>query len=138
MPKFLLGIGKCSRFYQYIVYSILTNIAKDICLECTIYLKGNLLIQGIFKYLGFIVFGIILLIIYKQNLRRFSFNKNRQKLDLNSSKSLILIYNNIKKNFFISKKESSFLLIISFIYALYFEILKLLDCHFGNDKSTKS
>ena len=63
---------------------------------------------------------------YKKNLRRFSFNKNRQKLELNSSKSLILIYNNIKKNFFISKKESSFLLIISFIYFLYFEILKLL------------
>lgn len=124
MSKFFLGFGKGSRFYIYIICYILSNTVKDISLENTYIFEEKQLLQSIYKYFGYIIFGIIFLIFFKKNqkVNKIFINvKNNQKnATLNNSK---LIYYDNKSKFTIPLKEGFLLIIICIIYVLYFEIL---------------
>ena len=128
MSNFFLGFGKCSKFYIYIIASTLSNTLKDISLENTYVLKNKQLLQNIYKYLGYIIFGIIFFIFFKKNQRIsriFLKLENDQKFD-DSNKTNNLIYYDNKVQFILSLKERFLLLIVCLIYVLYFQIISIL------------
>ena len=131
--KCLIGLGRCSRFYIYILGSIIFYTLKDIVLTYSIFLKDEHIVQGLIRYIGFICLGSLFLCIFKRILR--SLNKNTNiNIDFSqvdetskTSKNTKLIYHNIKTRLKSENNSGSLLIIISIIYFLYIETLKILD-----------
>ena len=82
MSKCCLGLGKWSHFYLYIFGYIISSILYDFLLNIdgkkngkglflfSPILNGHTLIKNLYKYLSFIIFGIIFSIISKQNAKK--------------------------------------------------------------------
>lgn len=78
MPRCYLGKGEWSYFYNYIIFSIFFNTLKDVMIKQAIILKEKDLLQSIYQYLGFIIFGFIFFIIFKKNIGFSRIKKNEQ------------------------------------------------------------
>ena len=89
MPK-IIGFGKCSRYYQYILYTVIIKAVKDIIYGFSdidqriktdfliiepppVFCQHNL-IQNFFRYLGLFIGGVIFL--------KYSKKKMKQKKNL--------------------------------------------------------
>ena len=127
MSKLGLGLGKCSKFYIYIIASILSNILKDISLENTKILEDKQLLQNIYKYLGYVIFGIIFFVFFKKNQKiNKIFIKQKSEQNTDDSKSNKLIYHDNKTIFSLTIREGYLLIMVCLIYALYFDIILIL------------
>ena len=68
MSRCCIGFGKFSYFYWYIFGSIIFNICARYSLEYTPILKEKEIIQSIYKYLGFSIFGLLFKYLLKRIL----------------------------------------------------------------------
>ena len=68
MSKCCIGLGNISYFYWYIFCSIIFNICRKYALKYTPILKEKEIIQSIYKYLGFSIFGLLSIIFIKKNI----------------------------------------------------------------------
>ena len=135
MPKFFIGFGECSKYYLYILGTVIFKCLRD-CMfgfnninpESKIGLFGFIpklshhhLIQSLYRYIGFIFGGALFTCILKKNIagEKDTKNKNKQNLKLKT-----LIYNDginggIKKN----KKD---ILIVCLIYCIHSELSRIM------------
>ena len=126
-----LGIGKFSHFYLYVIGAILFNSLKDLILDNSYLLEDKRVLQNLYNYFGFIVFGTIFLVVFKKNQKN---NKRKntinitQKItnDLKGVKDEKLIYNDNTDQFSVPKKEGFLIISICLIYILDYEILNIL------------
>lgn len=118
MSKCCLGLGKCSSFYIYILGSIIFNILKDLSLDFTQILKKREIIQSIYKYFGFFIFGIIFLKIFRKKYSKY--NKENKNNNFIAS---YLIFN--KNHLSLSTKDIFFVILICLFYIIYLEAIKI-------------
>ena len=141
----LIGFGKCSKYYLYILFTIILKSLKDVIFGFSYIdpkidddsdsdsdpdffdslLSSHVLIQNILRYLGFILCGYIFLKIKEKN----NPSKNKplitQYEDSNSDIKLIQL--NINTKLIISKKFSrSEIIIIAVIYTIHYELTRIL------------
>ena len=110
-----IGFGKCSYFYFYLFGAILTNAVKRELLKVDSFvLTQFLLLQSIYRYISYILFGLIFNWILNRYLNKKKNNKDNNN-EMSSSRQIsktktlnALIYNNILK---FPKKEYFFLYI---------------------------
>jgi len=123
-----IGFGKFSYFYFYILGSILTNaIKKEFYKLDSFILNQFLLMQSIYKYFSYILFGLLFNWILNRYLHKKKRNDDKgeeiSRKQLSSTKSLnTLIYNNILK---FQKKDIFSCIFVCFVYVLHLESLKI-------------
>ena len=123
-----IGFGKCSYFYFYLFGAILTNaIKREILKVDSFILKQFLLLQSIYRYLNYILFGLIFNWILIRYLNKKKSKKDNNKeinnIQLSRTKTLnTLIYNNILK---FPKKDIFSCIFVCFVYVLHLESLKI-------------
>ena len=144
MAKCFIGLGKCSKKYLYILGTIFFNIIKDcffgfaaIDPESKIGLFGfspelsrHFLIQDFYKYLSFILGGLLFMyILKKESTKEDEISQNSNKR--NSNKSLIL--KGTKKGLIQNKKNDIFkktpifqVIIICFIFYFHSEFSRIM------------
>jgi len=122
MTDCVIGIGKCSRLYIYIFFSIVFNLIKDFSLKKTFYLKDSLLILSVYKYFGFSIIGALF---YYIGLRKNKSQKDDKVNIINQEKNNDLIFIG-KKIIRIENKESNIFLIICLFYVIFLESIQLL------------
>ena len=118
MSKCFIGLGKCSNFYIYILGSIIFNILKDLSLLFTHILRSRGIIQSIYKYFGFIIFGAIFLKIFRKN-----YSKNNSQNKNNDFINTYFIFN--KRRLALSKMDIFLTLLICLFYIIYLEGIKI-------------
>ena len=130
--KKIITIGKCSRFYLYILYSALFKFLSLIILGRDTYKEDGIgllgfcptfynfnFIQSIYIYIGYLIFGIIT---YKLKVKN---NEDNQGLIKNKTTMQInYIYNQPLKNTAKNKRIKILLVVLSFIF--YIEVKKVL------------
>ena len=119
MPECCIGIGKCSYFYIYLLGAFVFNYIKKkiIYLDKLIINRHNLLRQ-VYKYFGYIIFGLLCNFI----LNKFLFKKqNNKKIENKKSE---LIYNAIIK---FSKKDIFMSVIVCLINVIYRESINIIS-----------
>ena len=131
----LIGFGKCSKYYIYILCAIVLKALKDtifgfsdidqrnkedfqIIKPIPLFCKHNLL-QNLFRYIGFILGGFIFLAIKKKNIEseKYSPITKKNKFDIK------LIYNPYSK--YASAKIIEIITIAS-IFCIHYELRKFL------------
>ena len=123
-----IGFGKCSYFYFYLFGAILTNAIKRVLLNMDSFiLKQFLLLQSLYRYLSYILFGLIFNWILIRYLNKKKSNKDNNneinRIELSRTKTLnSLIYNNILK---FPKKDIFSCIFVCFVYILHLESLKI-------------
>ncbi len=123
-----IGFGKCSYFYFYLFGAILTNtIKKEFYKIDSFILNRFLLLQSIYRYFSYILFGLIfnwILISYLNKKKSNKDNNNEiNSIQLSRTKTLnTLIYNNILK---FPKKDIFSCIFVCFVYVLHLESLKI-------------
>ena len=122
-----IGFGKCSYFYFYLFGAILTNAIKRELLKMDSFiLKQFLLLQSIYRYFSYILFGLLFNWILNRYLHKKKNNDDKSKeinRQLSRTKTLsTLIYNNILK---FPKKDIFSCIFICFVYVLHLESLKI-------------
>ena len=114
--------------FFYILGSILTNaIKKEFYKLDSFILNQFLLIQSIYRYFSYILFGLLFNLILNRYLHKKKSNDvNSEEISrrqLSSTKSLnTLIYNNILK---FQKKDIFSCIFVCFVYVLHLESLKI-------------
>ena len=102
MVKCCIGFGNWSYFYRYIVVCIISNIIRYFSLYfCPILNKNNnndnndnnKLVKVIYKYLGFSIFGLLFLIIFKKKQRNYNKNINNDNKDNKNLSTKNYIFN---------------------------------------------
>jgi len=123
MVECFIGLGKCSYFYFYILGAIISNALKKFLLELDyVITKHYFLVQNIYQYLSYIIFGIIFNIILKKFLNKNNRNDDNSITRI-KTRSSNLIYNDSLK---FSKKNILSFIIICSIYAFYIIIMDIL------------
>ena len=127
MVNSYIGCGKISPLYFYILYSIIFKCLNDFILSFGLIknntnyglfffeteLNQHILIKSLYKYISFIIFGIILL-----------YTSNKSKKDRERGNSKKLIHKKTKK-LKISKASKFNLLLICFIYVYFLEFVEI-------------
>ena len=138
MPKFV-GFGKCSKYYLYILSTIILKIIKDVIFGFSYIdpkinagsgflnplLSNHVLLQNLLRYLGFILGGYIFIKIRKNN----DHTKDRPLITeyQNPNSEVKLIQLNISTNNITSKKISKLeIILISVIYSIHYELTRIL------------
>ena len=139
MCKKFIGFGSCSKSYLYILFAIIlkglddnffsfTSVSPEMktgIFTFTPVLANHIIIQNFYRYVSFIIGGLICEFILKKNLQ----SKGKKSTDVdNSSNDIILnmpilLHNDVEENF---KTPLLEICIISFIYALHGELLDIL------------
>ena len=123
-----IGFGKWSYFYFYLFGAILTNAIKRELLKVDSFiLKQFLLLQSLYRYFSYILFGLLFnwILIRYLNKKKNNEDNNKEiiKRQLSRTKTLsTLIYNNILK---FPKKDIFSCIFICFVYVLHLESLKI-------------
>ena len=128
----LIGFGKCSKYYLYILYTVIIKAIKDIIfgfididqrnkeefiiISPVPLFNQHTLLKNLFRYLGFILGGFIFEKLVKKR------NSSKDIENKTENLGIELIYNKIM----ISKKQIYYLIIIAIIYCIYYELKKLL------------
>ena len=135
MCRNFIGFGSCSKSYIYILFSIILKIINDNFFYLTSFstqdetnfaginpaLSKHIVVQNLYKYISFIIGGIIFSFIIKKNTR------NQTKEDYQSENSLIPQPNLIQmkdNNFY--KRPKIEIIIVSFFYVLNYELTDIL------------
>ena len=130
--KKIISIGKCSRFYLYILYSAIFKLFSLIILGRDAYREDGIglfgfcptfynfnFIQSIYIYLGYIIFGIIIYMIKDKGREDHQeFLKNKTTIQIS------YIYTQPLKNVAKYKSKRIILVILSFVF--YIEVKKVL------------
>ena len=114
MAKSLIGLGKCSKFYFYILGEIICDALEKIILKFDLTISHYPLVKLLHEFFGFLLFGTILYFIMKRQTNNKATKEDniiRKKI---SSKQLI--YNNILK---LSKKNIFIFFICCFVYVIH-------------------
>ena len=119
MKECCIGIGNCSYFYYFILGSILFNSISYISLYFNESLRICEIMKNLYKYFGFIFFGVLFYFISEINSK----SKTEKKAKRDSHKSK-LIYNSIFK---LSKKFIILLILVSLMYVIYIDLEALID-----------
>ena len=128
----LIGFGQCSKYYLYILYTVIIKAIKDIIfgfididqrnkeefiiIHPVPLFNQHTLLKNLFRYLGFILGGFI----FEKLVKKGNSSKDLERKTENLG--IELIYNKIM----ISKKQIYYLIIIAIIYCIYYELKKLL------------
>ena len=134
----LIGFGKCSKYYLYILFTIILKSLKDVIFgfsyidqkikgDSDIFntlLSSHVLIQNLLRYLGFILGGYIFLKIKEKNNPSKNIPLITQYEESNSEVKLIQL--NINTKLIMSKKFSKSEIIISVIYTIHYELTRIL------------
>ena len=121
MKECFIGIGKCSHFYIYIVFSIIFKVIKFCLKEKELNEKDDktgLLILSISKYFGFSIFGILFYCIFPNNVNQSQ--KNNQKIKNEFE------YKYKQKKINIKTKDFIMVSIICLFYVIFLESIQLL------------
>ena len=123
MSNNFIGIGKCSRFYLYIIGYLLSSLFQKFLINIedkkngkgllffSPILNDHKLIQYLYKYFSFIIFGFFSFYITQKNTKKETISEIKKT----NTKNRELIYNDIFK---ISKKDMALFFIISLIYII--------------------
>ena len=134
MPK-LIGFGKCSKYYLYILFAIVLKAVKDtiygfsdidqrnkedfqIIKPLPLFCKHNL-IQNLFRYIGFILGGFLFLNIKKKNIK----SEKDSSIAKQSNSDIKLIYNPSSKY---ANAKIIEIIIIASIFCIHYELRKFL------------
>ena len=131
----LIGFGKCSKYYLYILYTVIIKAIKDVLfgfididqrnkddfvlIKARPLFNQHYLLQNLFRYIGFIIGGFIFQKIKKKN---FESKKISLEENVKENSSLELIYTKIE----LKKIQVHDIIIIAIIYCVYYELKKLL------------
>ena len=131
MSKCFIGLGKCSRFYLFILSYIISCDLNYLLLQKSCILKKSYFIHSLCRYFSYLCLGIVFFIIFIKNINKTKKNTlSVSKIVENNNRSdKLLIFNN-RKRLKTSEQDEFLFFIISLIYALYSEILQLLN-YFG-------
>ena len=125
MSKCCIALGKCSYFYFYLLFAIISNVIKRLIINSkNIVMNNYYLIQGIYKYFGDLIIGIICYFILNQFLKKKENNENNNII-LSQSKKTGLIFNHEMAKF--SKNDIFTLIIVCLIYAVNVDIIKIIN-----------
>ena len=121
MSNFFIGIGKCSKRYKYILYytilRLINNILNDIIsYKFEFILPYHKIIKSIYKYFGYIIFGLLFIYIRRRKSKKVNNNSEKDRF------SLIYIQkeaNDIKDNYLT-------LIIILLILVLHQELIMIM------------
>ena len=128
MKTTYIGFGKISPLYLYILYSIIFKCLNDFILSFGLIknntnyglfffeteLNQHILIKSLYKYISFILFGLIFL--YTSNKTK----RNNKKKERRKSKKLIH-----NKKLKVSKASKFNLLLICFLYVYFLEFVEI-------------
>jgi len=136
----LIGFGKCSKYYLYILGTVVIKAVKDVIFGFSdidqrnkedfqiikpipLFCQHNLL-QNLFRYLGLFAGGFIFLKIKQKNIQS---NKEKEKKRETANKEglnhdIELIYTDVK----LGKVKVNEVIIIAVIMCVYYELRKLL------------
>ena len=131
MAKCIIGFGKCSRYYLYILYSMCCYFLYFIMFDFSLFdsdskkgilffipvINAHFLIKCLYKYLGFIVFSILLIYFDRNNERKSIKEK------ITKSFNYELIYNEENA---INSKDKIQIIIICIIYPIFLESVNML------------
>ena len=135
----LIGFGKCSKHYLYILFTIILKSLKDVIFGFSYIdpkiddnseivnslLSNHVLMQNLLRYLGFILGGYLFLKIKEKNNPSKNIPLITQYEESNSEVKLIQL--NINTKLIMSKKFSkSEIIIISVIYTIHYELTRIL------------
>ena len=125
----IIGFGRCSKYYLYILYTVIIKAVRDIIfgfIDCDQRNKNDFqifnpapifnkhcLLQNLFRYIGFVIGGFIF-----QRIKKNSSGENYKE----KSSGIELIYSKDK----LKKHQIRILIIIAIIYTIYYELKKLL------------
>ena len=131
MSKCFIGLGKCSHFYLFILSYVISRYLNYIMLQKSCIIKKSYFIHSLCRYFSYLCLGIVFLIIFTKNLNKTKKNTlSVSKIVENNNRSdKLLIFNN-RKRLKTSEQNEFLFFIISLIYALYTEILQMLN-YFG-------
>ena len=131
MSKCFIGLGKCSHFYLFILSYVISRYLNYIILQKSCITKKSYFIHSLCRYFSYLCLGIVFLIIFTKNLNKTKKNTlSVSKIVENNNRSdKLLIFNN-RKRLKTSEQNEFLFFIISLIYALYTEILQMLN-YFG-------
>ena len=134
MSKFI-GFGKCSKYYLYILYTVIIKAIRDVLFgfididqrnkDDFVLIKPrplfnqHYLLQNLFRYIGFVIGGFIF-----QKIKRKNIESKKISLEesVKESSNLELIYTKIE----LKKSQTHDIIIIAIIYCVYYELKKLL------------
>ena len=134
----LIGFGKCSKSYLYILFAFILKTLDDNYFTYTSVspksdidvfkinpvLSNHIIVQNVYKYISFIIGGIIFKIIIKknnsENNRNIIFIGNKHTGTFSESPRLL----HYKRDIIQSPKTE--IIIVAIIYALYFEVVDIL------------
>ena len=125
----IIGFGRCSKYYLYILYTVIIKAVRDIIfgfIDCDQRNKNDFqifnpvpifnkhcLLQNLFRYIGFVIGGFIF-----QRIKKNSSGEHYKE----KSSGIELIYSKDK----LKKHQIRILIIIAIIYTIYYELKKLL------------
>ena len=131
-----IGFGKCSKSYKYILYAIILKLIDDNFFSFTSVspekkisygfdpvLGNHIIIQNFYKYVIFIIGGLLFRYISNKNSKRKkTLIVDNDKLSDKTSESPTLLHHKrkLKRMFYME------VMIVSFIYALHNELLDIL------------
>ena len=133
MPS-IIGFGKCSKYYLYLLGAVVGRSLKDtlfgftsinpegnvILFDFIPQLSKHILIQSLYRYISFIIGGLLFSYIIKQKIKK----KNENEINSNKSKIKGLIHN---KNYDRSENIPYIpILITCSIFCIHNELIKLL------------
>ena len=123
MPECCIGIGKCSYFYIYLLGAFSFNLIKKKILTINkMIINHHNLIRQVYKYIGFIIFGLLCNFILNKFLNKN--DNNNKDLKRKQHKSQKLIYNDYLK---LNKKDIIIFIIICLINVIYNESINIMS-----------
>jgi hypothetical protein len=131
-----IGFGKCSKSYKYILYAIILKLIDDNFFSFTSVspekkisygfdpvLGNHIIIQNFYKYVSFIIGGLLFRYISNKNSKRkkiLIFANDKLSDKTSESPTLLHHKRKLKRMFYME------VMIVSFIYALHNELLDIL------------
>ena len=122
MSKCIIGLGKCSYFYFYILGSFTCNNLKYLFSRDNILvMNDHKLVKSIYKFTSYILLGILSNFILNRNLK--SKNENNENSDNERTSSQLIFYDALNLEF--SNKNIFLFILICSIYIIYQESVEL-------------
>ena len=121
MSECIIGLGKCSYFYIYILCSLMLSSFKNyISSSNVLIMNDHKLVRNIYKFTSYIFLGILFNSILNRNLQ----SKEKNEINRKQSTTIHFIFYNALK---ISNKNNFLLIIICSIYTIHPIFIELLS-----------
>ena len=145
MSEFIIGIGRCSKYLIFILGTVIFKTLNNFIFENQInpkskgglfgftpVLSHHLYVQYLYKYISFIIGGIIFeYVLYKKSkTKKESTNDGKSTEEILAHQTTMLIYNEQDEN---DLKKNNEILLVCLSYCLSYEIIGILYI-FGFDR----